>query len=260
MYNSPMQRHRSFSSPVSLQIASLLLVLCSAIAGTVPAHAEDSNGETTLLSRTQTQTFGWIEKVILSPELNWMLDAKLDTGADTSSLDAVNVKRVRYKGKSYVRFSIRNPETGELVSLRRPYVRTVRIRRHNGNHQRRRVVLMTVCLGNSERTIEVTLTDREYFDYPMLLGRSALAGLGVVDPMVMNTTQPSCQQHFGEKESDDVKEAAPSEGDTDNSDSSTKPIESSVFTGAQRLSISSAATRTRRPVAARSRGVGRVWG
>ncbi len=136
--------------------------------------------------------FGWIEKVILSPELQWQLDAKLDTGADTSSLDATGMRRVRYKGKSYVRFSIQNPETGDMVSLRRPYVRTVRIRQHNGDHQRRRVVLMTVCLGSEQRTIEVTLADRGVFDYPMLLGRSALAGMALVYPMKTYTANPQC--------------------------------------------------------------------
>jgi len=148
-------------------------------------------------SQDMPHTYGWIERVILSPELNWKLDAKLDTGADTSSLDAHNIRRVKYKGQSYVRFSIKNPESGEMVSLRRPYVRTVRIRRHSGNHQRRRVVLMTVCLGAVERTIEVTLTDREFFDYPMLLGRSALSGIAVVNPLTTYTAEPGCKSDLG---------------------------------------------------------------
>lgn len=143
-------------------------------------------------TRARPRRYGWIEKVIVSPEFRWELDAKLDTGADTSSLDAKKIRRVRFKGKSYVRFSVEDPESGELVSLRRPYVRTVRIRRHNGNHQRRYVALMTVCLGQDQRTIEVTLTDREVFDYPMLLGRSALEGLAIVDPQATYTTEPAC--------------------------------------------------------------------
>lgn len=143
-------------------------------------------------ARIRPQRFGWREKIILSPELRWELDAKLDTGADTSSLDARNIRRVRFKGKRYVRFSIEDPESGEVVSLRRPYVRTVRIRRHDGDHQRRYVVLMSICLGSEQRTIEVTLTDRDVFDNPMLLGRSALEGLAIVDPQVTHTTHPSC--------------------------------------------------------------------
>ncbi|MFK8031858.1 MAG: ATP-dependent zinc protease [Gammaproteobacteria bacterium] len=141
--------------------------------------------------------FGWLEKIILSPELRWKLDAKLDTGADTSSLDAIKIRRVRVKGKRYVRFSVRNPETGETVSLRRPYVRTVRIRQHSGDHQKRYVVLMEVCLGDAERMIEVTLTNREDFDYPVLLGRSALAGLAVVNSSSTYTSEPGCRNTFG---------------------------------------------------------------
>ncbi|MEM7084150.1 MAG: ATP-dependent zinc protease [Pseudomonadota bacterium] len=189
--------------PVIRSSAATALTLVAVFFAAAKAHGQPpsdsapadaaSRGSRALLEPSEPQTFGWIEQVILSPELQWKLDAKLDTGADTSSLDAHKIRRVRYKGKSYVRFSIKNPESGEMVSLRRPYVRTVRIRRHTGNHQRRRVALMTVCLGNVERTIEVTLTDREYFDYPMLLGRSALAGLAVVDPMATYTRDPDCR-------------------------------------------------------------------
>ncbi|MBT8132831.1 MAG: RimK/LysX family protein [Gammaproteobacteria bacterium] len=138
------------------------------------------------------QTFGWAEFVMLDPDRRWKLNAKLDTGADTSSLDARNVRRVRVKNKRYVRFDVNDPETGETISLRRPYVRTVRIREHNGQHQRRRVVLMSICLGDQARTIEVTLADRNEFSFPMLLGRSALGGLAIVDPSLEWTRDPSC--------------------------------------------------------------------
>ena len=82
------------------------------------------------------QVFGWIEKVMIVPGRRWKVEAKLDTGADTSSLDARNIRRVRVGDKAYVRFSVFDPLTGESVSLRRPYVRSVRIRRHDGQHQR----------------------------------------------------------------------------------------------------------------------------
>ncbi len=190
------------------------------------------NSPTAMQGSSTPQIFGWLEHVILSPELQWKLDAKLDTGADTSSLDAHKIRRVRYKGKSYVRFSIRNPESGEMVSLRRPYVRSVRIRRHNGNHQRRRVVLMTVCLGHSLRTIEVTLTDRKLFDYPMLLGRSALAGLAAVDAMDTYTMEPDCTDQFEEgndtvdSEPENSPEAVSSSSNESSTDSSTQKTKS----------------------------------
>lgn len=152
--------------------------------------------------------FGWLEEVMLEPGRRWKIDAKLDTGADTSSLDARDIRRVRVGSKRFVRFSVTDPTTKKPVSLRRPYVRTVRIREHDGDHERRRVVLMTVCLGDQERTIEVTLTDRTQFDYPMLLGRSALSGMAIIDPRLSRTQEPACWNNAD-------KEVSGSNADTD---------------------------------------------
>lgn len=172
-------------------ISTLLLGLGIALVSG-SALADENKEAAPALAPPAAQVFGWIEEVMLVPGRRWKLNAKLDTGADTSSLDARDIKRVKFRDKSYVRFNVTDPATGERVSLRRPYVRSVRIRRHDGAHQRRRVVLMTVCLGDQERVIEVTLTDRTEFDYPLLLGRSALVGLAIVDPNAELTREPSC--------------------------------------------------------------------
>ncbi len=140
--------------------------------------------------------FGWIEPVFLV-DADFQLEAKLDTGADNSSLGATHIRRVRTGEKRYVRYSVRNPETDELLSIRSPDIRTTRIRSHSGNSQRRRVVEMTICLGNRRHTIEVNLVDRNEFDYPMLLGRSALQGIAIVDPSITRLSQPDCPQDDG---------------------------------------------------------------
>lgn len=145
---------------------------------------------------------GWIEPVLLDPELGLKLYAKLDTGADTSSLDAHNIRRVRIGDRAYVRFTVRHPETREFVELRKPFVRRVRIKRHGGLYQRRYVVRMQVCVGDRTRAIEINLVDRATFAYPMLLGRSALEGWSVVDPDNSHTTRPSCWDDPGEMPDD----------------------------------------------------------
>ena len=142
------------------------------------------------------EVFGWIEPVFLV-DADFQLEAKLDTGADNSSLGATHIRRVRTGEKRYVRYSVRNPQTDELLSIRSPYIRTTRIRNHSGISQRRRVVEMTICLGNKRRTVEVNLVDRDEFDYPMLLGRSALQGIAIVDPSITHLSQPDCRQDDG---------------------------------------------------------------
>ncbi len=137
---------------------------------------------------------GWVEKVSIPAEAKLTLEAKLDTGADTSSLDAKVLKRFRRDGKHWLRFSVRDPATKESVILERPHLRGVRIKRHDGKHQRREVADLPICLGDRLHTIEVTLINREQFEYPLLLGRSALKGFALVDPGLKRTQNPRCAQ------------------------------------------------------------------
>ena len=135
--------------------------------------------------------YGYLEDVVLI-DVGFELPAKLDTGADTSSLDATRIKRFRRKDVSWVRFTVENPENGELVTLEKHYVRSARIKRHDGEHQRRPVVNIELCLGGERREVEVSLIDRSAFDYPVLLGRSALEGIALVDSELTFTSEPSC--------------------------------------------------------------------
>lgn len=144
--------------------------------------------------------FGWVEQVIVGAhELE--LKAKLDTGAETSSLDATNIRRLRRRstGERFVEFDLSHPTTGVIITLKKKLVREVRIKQHDGSFQTRPVVVVPVCLGRHSRNIEVSLIDRREFLYPLLLGRSALAGIALVDPNVTLTTRPQCD---GEKRSD----------------------------------------------------------
>lgn len=136
---------------------------------------------------------GWVEWVEVGRhEIN--LKAKLDTGADTSSLDAQDIRRLRRPstGERFVEFSVFDPESGESIRLKKPLVRLVRIKQHDGSYQVRPVVALDICLADHADTVEVSLIDRSVFIYPLLLGRSALEGRVVVDPEVTFTTKPDC--------------------------------------------------------------------
>ena len=141
--------------------------------------------------------FGWSEPVEL-PGAGIRLEAKLDTGADTSSLDATDIRLFRRGENRIVKFKVRDPETGEELRLERNFVRSSRIRRHFGDYQLRRVVELEICLGTNRRKIEVNLIDRSNFSYPMLLGRNALAGIALVDPAISDTSTPNCPEEDAE--------------------------------------------------------------
>jgi len=125
--------------------------------------------------------FGWVENVFL-PGPGLEIEAKLDTGAETSSLDARIIKKFRKGGKRWVRFALLDRDSGKEYILVQERVRTIGVVQHDGSRQTRPVVVMEICIGGQKLKTEVSLIDRSEFDYPLLLGRSALASFALVDP------------------------------------------------------------------------------
>jgi hypothetical protein len=132
---------------------------------------------------------GWSEWAAteLSPA---PLRAKLDTGADTSSLSAqgvtVDADRTR------VRFTLTHSD-GSTSQHELPLLRMAHIKRHHGPAQARPVVRMGLCLGGHWRQVEVNLVDRARFEMPLLLGRNFLAGSFLVDADTRDRLPAGCR-------------------------------------------------------------------
>jgi hypothetical protein len=135
---------------------------------------------------------GWAETVTLI-DAGFKLQAKLDTGAETSSLDARVIKNFRKDGKRWVRFAITNPSTGEEHVLVRERLRTIGVVQHEGINQIRPTVLLQMCVADRLLDVEVSLVDRTEFSYRLLLGRSALAAIALVDPANTFLSPPQCK-------------------------------------------------------------------
>lgn len=141
---------------------------------------------------TKKEILGWVEHVKVGKS-RLELTAKLDTGADTSSLDATKIRRFKGRdGQRWVEFLVEEEKTGRRVRFKKRRVRTAYIKEHKGPSQKRSVVLMEICLGEYLQEVEVTLVDRSGFIHPVLLGRNALEGLAVVDPAMTMTKEPRC--------------------------------------------------------------------
>jgi len=164
---------------------------CRLILPTMLALVASALPPVTHASEVEKTIFGHVERVIIS-EKGFSLKARLDTGAQTSSLDAHSIVRFRRGDVRYVRFDVINPDTGDFVTLERPLVRNVRIRQHTAPPMRRPVVKMWLCLGHKVREVEVNLTPRSEFLYPLLIGRSAMRGSIIVDPELTFTARPEC--------------------------------------------------------------------
>jgi hypothetical protein len=143
--------------------------------------------------RSERAIFGWIEQIVIGDE-GLHLEAKLDTGADTSSIDAHRIRRLRRKssGERLVEFMVIDPESGDEFWFKEPLVRKARIKQHSGSVQERPVVELDICIGSLTRRVQFTLVSREYFEYPVLLGREAMEGVIIVDPSIEDTTEPEC--------------------------------------------------------------------
>lgn len=138
---------------------------------------------------------GWVEPIRLEP---WGLKmrARLDTGANTSSMSARDIHQFKKGSKDWVRFILDfktdKGKPNRTVEIERPVMRTIKIKRHSGISQERQVVQMDLCLANEVRTIEFNLIDRRALNYPILLGRKALANFALVDSGRIYLSKSDC--------------------------------------------------------------------
>ena len=139
---------------------------------------------------TELTRAGWIEKAVLYPQ-GVVFHAKLDTGAKTSSLHAPDPEFVFHDGKEWVRLSVTNRNI-ETVMIEAPVVRDVKIKRHFGDSQPRKVVLLDLCIGNVRKTEEVNLVDRTGLNYQLLIGRNFLQDALLIDSGSTYLLTPDC--------------------------------------------------------------------
>ena len=101
------------------------------------------------------------------------LKARVDTGALSSSLSAIELQPFERDGRRWIRFRVpdeEHPDGGEVHET--PLVRYVRIKQASAEDlDRRPVVKLMVRVGELADETEFTLNNREDMLYPVLLGR-----------------------------------------------------------------------------------------
>ena len=146
--------------------------------------------------------YGRYERIGL-PELNTSLKAKMDTGAQTASLSARDIELFKRDGEAWVRFRLAAKDADDKLHehvLAR--ISKIKNRADEGDDDpsaaevsKRPVIDLQLCLGNQLRTVEVNLTDRSSFNYPLLIGAKALRELqAAIDPAKSFTAgKPNCK-------------------------------------------------------------------
>jgi len=109
------------------------------------------------------------------------LRGKIDTGARTSALHVSNIREI---GNGRVGFDVRlhRRRVDRTVHVEAKILRRGLVRPSSGHAQTRLFVATTLRIGPIERTIELSLVDRENMIYRMLVGRTAIGSGVLVDP------------------------------------------------------------------------------
>ena len=128
---------------------------------------------------------GAVESVYIPPfEISFQ--ARIDTGAETSSIDAQNITPFERDGEKWVAFDITNKKTTQKYHFEKPIVRKTNIVR-TFQEEKRYVVHFYVKMGEEIIDTEFTLNDRSKFEYQVLIGRNILNGRFIIDPSIENT-------------------------------------------------------------------------
>lgn len=123
---------------------------------------------------------GGVEDISFTTE-DLTYEARIDTGATSSSLDARDITRFERDGDRWVRFKL-YVDDEHFSDVERPVVRWVRIYQSGTEEgERRPVVEMAYRFGEIEDTAEFTLTDRSHLEYPALVGRNIMTDRMIVD-------------------------------------------------------------------------------
>lgn len=135
--------------------------------------------DTQVVSTEGRMLLGELEHVWLQPPgIN--VTARVDSGAESSSVNAQNLVQFERDGADWVRFEWEID--GKTVAVERPVKRYVRVvQQADPEGTRRPVVSLRLRVGTTEDDFDFSLADRSHLDHQMNLGRNFLTDLAVVD-------------------------------------------------------------------------------
>ena len=128
---------------------------------------------------------GAVEPIYMLP-MKTPFAARIDTGAENSSLDVDNMKTFERDGEKWVSFDLVNRQGGERHHFEKKILKFVTITRIHKS-EKRPSVMMDVNFGGQIIKARFSLADREKFEYQALVGRNILTGRAIVDTALSNT-------------------------------------------------------------------------
>lgn len=180
----------------NLTAATMLVLFCSTLTSTAAEVKAAPKPETVMWDdaadteengQAAKRIIGTTEPVRIIPG-DFVVTARIDTGANTTSLHADNLQIVNKDGKNWARFTLE----GHAVDAK--VIKFVHIKQHSAPSERRPVILLRLILGDVSESVKVTLTNRSNFKYKLLIGRNYLYDRFIVDVSLKNTSQPAAYE------------------------------------------------------------------
>ncbi|WP_246839280.1 ATP-dependent zinc protease family protein [Leptospira levettii] len=112
---------------------------------------------------------------------NWKLKlrARIDTGALSCSINAVNIERVVENGETYILFDTFVNE--KPIRLKSKFVKEAKVTSTSGVSEKRIMISEVIKIGKYKEETMINLNDRTNLNYPILIGRNFLRGKFLVD-------------------------------------------------------------------------------
>ncbi len=119
------------------------------------------------------------------PELDIpAIKARVDSGAKTSALHALNIAPFVKEEVNWVKFDINPIQNNQktVIHCQALLIDKRIVKSSSGFREQRYVIQTNIRVGQDTWPIEVTLTNRDSMGFRMLLGREAMSGRILVDP------------------------------------------------------------------------------
>ena len=133
--------------------------------------------------KVELAVIGWREWIKL-PDLGVdNIKAKVDSGARSSSIHAVNVETFDRNGEQWVRFRIHPIQRSkkDAIDIEAKVLEFRSVKSSNGVAKIRPVILTKITLLGKVFEVELTLASRDNMGFRMLLGREAFREHFLVD-------------------------------------------------------------------------------
>jgi len=123
---------------------------------------------------------GWREWISFPDYDNFLLKAKIDTGARSSALHATHLLPYENGEEKRIKFRVYQSKIFHYIDA--PILGYKKVKNSFGVSEIRPIIQMKIKLGKESWYTEITLARRSGMSYPMLIGRNSLKRKHIIHP------------------------------------------------------------------------------